>query len=268
MAGWFSIPDTLSWLAPAALIAILVLYASLRMKNQLGKGNSRPLVDTLFIFSASYLLFLPISISLFDAYTPLDDRILSPFYITVMLGLIIWATDMIGSQMQFRHVRPIIILSMVLIVGLQLGVLRKYALSVAHNGLGFSHQLWRESLLLKSVASVHKNIMIYSNVPEPVKLYLDRNATMLPIIFDPVSKRINQGYESEINELSAKVKARRAIVVYFSAGQSRNYLPTPEQLVTQHGFDVGARLPDGVILVIPSVLKKTTPPSGNPVPPS
>jgi len=268
MAGWFSIPDALSWLVPAALISILVLYAYLRLNNQRGKGNLWPLVDTLFIFSASYLLFLPISISLFDAYTPLDDRILSPFYITVMLGLILWASDVIRSQLQFRHVRTIIILSMVLIAGLQLGSLRKHALYAAHNGFGYSSQLWRESPLLKSVASVPKNIIIYTNVPEPVKLYLDRDATMLPRIFDPVSKRINQEYESAINELIGKVKARKAIVVCFSAGQWRNYLPTPEQLVTHYGFAVGGRLPDGVILVIPSVLKKTIPPSGNPAPPS
>ena len=49
--------------------------------NRTGMIQGLTTLQVLLIFAVVYALFLAVSISLVDANTPLDDRILSPLYI-------------------------------------------------------------------------------------------------------------------------------------------------------------------------------------------
>lgn len=268
MAGWFLIPHALAWLVPAILFAMLLIYAYLRVSNRLAKKGRWGLIDVLFIFSASYLIFLPISISLFDAHTPLDSRILSPAYITIMLGVVLWISEMTTMQRLQGYRRVALFLSMCVIAGIQLYGLSGYTLYAAHNGLGFAAQLWRESPMLKYVAKIPPAVAIHTNVPEPIKLYLAREAVLLPKSLDPVKRKPNQHFGAEMQELAEELAKEKAVVVYFWAGRWRYYLPSAKQLVEKYGFREFARFPDGLILVAGKVPKKTSHPAQNPAPPS
>lgn len=200
------------------------------------------MIKLLLLFIGVYALFLAGSISFLDANTPLDERILSPIYVSVL----IIGVSGLGWVLE-RPARPMrLVLAM---VGLMFGLLSIYRLSgmaadAYANGLGFNHRLWRESETLAQVEALPPGTLIYSNAPEAVYLHTGRSALRLPRLTRLMEQQVNSSYPAELAEMQRRLAAEAGVVVYFDAVRGQS-LPTVEALRESLALALVYDAPDG-----------------------
>ena len=138
------------------------------------KENAQPetllFIITLYIFS--YMGSLLISLSFFDAATPLNDRILSPVYLAclVILGFFIhW----VAQQGKIR-VRIIAIGIAIFFLGISIVAQVRTVGILQDSPHGFASWRWRESTIMAAIRELPEDTAVYTNQPPAVYFWTDR----------------------------------------------------------------------------------------------
>lgn len=202
------------------------------------------LIWLLALFIVIYSLFLVISISFFDANTMLDNRILSPIFVSLLIiSIFILAKRIshnkttswkwIGAGIAVLYISVCAMISMPL--------LRSYHVQ----GIGFSTLAWKRSPLIEEVRSLPAQIAIYSNAPDAVGLVAERPAARLPRVFEQSAQQFNPEFDTEMLALGESMSKGEAVIVYFdqpgridnpSLDEIQKYLPLQIQSQVADGW--------------------------------
>ena len=238
--------NLLTWLAPDGLLAaapffgrllslaallvlpglvFLILFWLRRSQPKDGKkANILGLILALQVLI--YLSFLVVSLSFFDASTPLDTRILSPAYLPLLIlfvsGLgLLWQKSRGGTTQEPRGAlygwaAPAIILIAVISGGIDgISAVRQ----LASQGQGFANVGWKESPAIRMVSELPP-ILIYSNKPTGIYLITGKSAYILPTPQDAVTVKERPGYTNDLEAMKANVLSGKAVVVVFDLHSS------------------------------------------------
>ncbi|MCP4139458.1 MAG: phospholipid carrier-dependent glycosyltransferase [Chloroflexi bacterium] len=173
-----------SWIENYSLLAIILSVITLYLlfwliRSGLGYFSSPekithseiiPFITTLYIFS--YMGSLLISLSFFDAATPLNDRILSPVYISLFV-IFVYFIHRLSQQGK--------IASRIFAWGFALFLLGTFLITqvqtvkiLQESPHGFASWRWRESPVLEAIRNLPDDVEIHTNQPTAVYFWTDR----------------------------------------------------------------------------------------------
>ena len=171
----------------------------------------------LALFTLVYLVGLIVSISLFDASTPLDVRVLSP---VVLADL---ALAVAGLNQVARSTRPVL---RWMAIGAGVAALAFSARHAADevdrlqlDGQGFASLSWRNSRALEAVRELPIEILLYSNRPAALLLLLDRPSFIAPTPTDPSTLLPRQGYLEDLLQMQRRIYAGEAVLAFFGPSE-------------------------------------------------
>jgi hypothetical protein len=194
-----------------------------------GNDTGRSLVCLLVSFTAIYGLFLLISLSLFDANIPFDDRILSPVYLAGIVVLVSLSGEALRRR-SVTHVTRIAVAGLVILFSL--GLISRSAgriLDGYSNGIGFNSLAWRDSPTLASLEQIPGDSPVFSNSPEAIYLHSGRSALRLPRVFQLSDQTRNPEYSTEMEAMGRRLAEEAGVIVYFGAIRGRS-LPSEADL--------------------------------------
>lgn len=254
IANWLLIPQNWSMnfkTGVLAMLAVVILTAyilsfRLTLKNP---GNRQFIYfpSIFIIFTFSYFLCLGFSISYADAHTPIDDRILSPLYIIGVIAIICIAYYM---WLLFNK-RKIVIMSFLLISFSFITAQPLYSIpfvaSLHYNGSGYSNKYWKTSPIIRAVKSFPENLVIFSNCPDAIEILADKSSQMIPRKVNTDTQLHNENFEPQIKDMIRQIENGKAILIYFSIGGGRWYLPSEEEISSNLHVPILYKSWDGTI---------------------
>jgi hypothetical protein len=109
------------------------------------------------------------------------------------------------------------------------------------HGFGFNNATWRQSEVLREVARLPPDVVVYSNRPEPIFLHTGRPAAELPR-----RCHVNPRCDADIASLEPRMRARPSVIAYF------RHVPRPtvlgeQELLALLPLKVRASRTDGTI---------------------
>lgn len=224
---WFFIPDSYPFISLIVLLILAVLYIVTVKYNRFTRHNRT--TEICFIFIFTYIAFLMVSISYFDAHTPLDARILFPVYLFFILGLLLLSHRIYHTKF-IKVVSYAIFLLMILLSFAQLGHQRWYLSYANSQGIGFANKIWVQSETLGWVKALPVNTTIYTNGPDVIKIHTGRSSKMIPKLVDPGNRIKNDNIDHEIKLMAIDLAEKGGVIVYLKSVDWRWYLPTINQL--------------------------------------
>jgi len=265
ISSWLLVPLDAPLLVKAVVIALFsltilyLLYLKFRSKlaeeaHPVSTGfKLSGIILVMLIFVPVYLAFLALSLSFFDANTPLDGRILSPVYISALVIVAyLFLQIRLSSRLQRLALSGSWILALIIIlVNSRQSIANIQASHL--NGIGFDSPRWRESELIASLADFPPNLAVISNSPEPILLYTDRPAISLPRKVQIANRQVNPDYAAELESVTNRLITGGAILVYFNQIERPN-LPDLDELrpalasAAIAGIKVLRVVEDGVII--------------------
>lgn len=249
VAGWLHVPDRApDWLRLGLLLAVAVmaLVAAALMWRSRPAGRVPAFVKLLALLIPLYMAFLVASISLLDASTPLDDRILAPIYVAaIFLGLYAVGELLPVSTHPRRWHAALAALLLLLVAG---SLIRGAAWvgDGYRQGIGFSSLAWQRSPLIQQVQSLPPEALIYSNVPEAIYLHAGRRALPLPRPVNATTRQQNPGYAAEVAHMSQLLDQQAALLVY-ARSLSQRTRPGEDELRQQLTLRPMAQSADGAV---------------------
>jgi len=250
---WLFIPNNQPIIFLVVLILIAIIYI-ISIKDIATKQLNRT-AEIYFIFILIYIPFILISISLFDAHTPLDKRILFPVYLFFGLGFVLLA-ERIYHIKKIRTVCYFMFLVLFILAYAQFSIQKEYLSYARTNGIGFASKKWIQSDMLHWVKKLPKDTVIYTNGPDVIKIIAHRSSKMVPSIFFPVNQTKNNNIQSDIYDMVSEISDHKGVIIYFNGITWRRYLPTIKQLSQVLPLKLEYRGKDGVAVEINSQIKK------------
>jgi hypothetical protein len=186
-------------------------------------------IRLLGVFSVVYGLFLLASVSLVDANTPFDERLLSPLFVAILVISVFALATVQGAGRGARLVRAAIVIAGALFSLLSLKASSTAALEAYRNGIGFNQLEWRGSPTLAHLSELPEVTRIYANAPEAVYLLTGRSALQIPKRANLVTRQSNERFQDEVMEMGAALAEEGGVIVYLRRVQSAS-LPTEQEL--------------------------------------
>jgi hypothetical protein len=184
-------------LAGAGLIVQLAATSAL-VVAVVGSGRERPprIVTAALGYAIVYCAFLAVTVVLFDAGTPLDERLFVPVVPSIVLT-VAW----------LARARPMI--AVVLAGAFALTTLQQ-ARTVSLYGIDYSGKTWSAARI--DAASLPA-VQLYSNWPAAVAYFTGRSPRRLPARVDPHTLVANPKYAQELAALANNVRHGEAALV-------------------------------------------------------
>lgn len=250
---YFIAPFTLpSWAVRAffGLLAILLIALlmilfkrGLRAIDWRSMGIILPV--SCLLFSVFYLIFLYISISSFDANTPVNQRLLSP----VLLLLLVGAFPAIWTVSQTLK-KPIVwwcfLFFVVLFISMRMPDAIRSARISQTKGLGYTSKQWLDSESITFVKSLGKNVKVYSNGSDALSLLTENETSFIPYKKSLSTTFVNPLYKADFKAMCKDIKENGAVVVYFTLIK-KSYWPTQKEIMSTCQLSVLQNFADGTV---------------------
>ena len=211
------------------LILILVILLMIPSNQHIKAINSRSLsfimATACFSFILSYTIFIFISISFFDASTPIDTRIFSPLLVILIPGggSLVWTLSEARKKPLAWWFFLLVCVSLVIIR--TPGTLQT-AQMIEMNGLGYTEKQWVNSETIRYTQSFLKDRKIYTNGPDVLSFMTENQILYLPRKYSSLSTEVNPTYLQEMSAMCADIKENKAVLVYLDKITWRIYFPT------------------------------------------
>jgi len=193
-----------------------------------------------------YLAFLVISISCFDASTPIDYRILLPIFLALtVVGIsLAWSLSEALAQKCIWY-------GFVLIVLFSVSINANHAiLSAAYihnNGSWYTSRYWQHSEIISYLSDFGDVRKLYSNGPDVIRFLTGKEAVMIPRKVSADTRLLKEGYDQQLNQVVRECREGKALIVYFNTITWRPSLPSVEEVESTGNVPVLRRMQDGVI---------------------
>jgi flagellar biosynthesis protein FliQ len=169
-----------------------------------------------------YLGFLLISISIFDASTPLNDRILSVIYIPEMIlfsSAMAWLWNWLNGRLTV--LRWVLLVFCLVLIAFSAKDGYAAVNQLGREGQGFAHRGISDSPAIQTIRS-SPPIIIYSNKPGAIFLLTGKPAYVTPTPMDPVTGKARSNFNDDLVHMQQRVRDGEAILVLFGLRNSQD----------------------------------------------
>jgi hypothetical protein len=227
---------------PALLVLSKWIFQGIRLKFTFSGSSALGTLSLLFLLL--YPLSLLASLTFFDASTRLNDRILAPLYLVLLIALAIFFSHWLEISKGWQQV----------LVGLAaLGlVFIPYsaqtwaeAQSSRQYGLGFNSRSWQSSDTVEAVSRLPADSIIYSNEAFPLNYLSGRDVYPAPEKIDPVLAIEREDYQGQLGTMRHLMGKSAGFLVLFHPDELRVEMPSLEELT--RGLAEVQAYSDGVI---------------------
>lgn len=175
-------------------------------------------------FSLVYAILIIASISLFDASTPLNFRITSPMYVT----LVIFALTHLPTQPRWylsHRLHQAALAGIILLLG-SYGY-RSVALAgeLSLDAGGYASSLLIPSSQVEIIQALPQGTAIYSNNLEAMYYFYDRPALIIPSGVDAVSQLEREGFEGQLEAMRQTLRRGQGVLIIFYSQHREGYPP-------------------------------------------
>ena len=247
VSGWVlpRAPAAIRIGALVAVLGILVVASARGAGERAAAARERGALSwILVVYCASYILMLLMTISMLDANTPMDARILSPLYV-VALMVVLPATGRLAARSVRGSLAPVLLLPVLLAHAIAAVAFVSRAYSA---GQGYVGRSWRESPTIRRIGALPERTPIFSNRYDAIRLLTGRPAGRVPLTWDPGTRRANPRLVDEMARLQRELEERGGVVVYFTRmGGRAEYMIAEEELARELPLERVSRERDGAI---------------------
>jgi hypothetical protein len=227
-------------------VIILSISGYVKVKQRNSGEVATPVL--LISFILMYMLVLVISISFFDASTPLDSRILSPIYVADII-LILTTIQQWCNSLGKPTIRGLFILLSAIIIYINATQFWVTASQIRQSGESYSSLQWKASKSIQFVNSLPKDTSIYSNNPEVIYFLTGRYTSSLPYKENPTTTLSNPNFQIEMINLTNDLSCKDTYVVVFEK-TDRAFLPSQKELTNDYHLPKLLDLKDGEVFGI------------------
>ncbi len=209
-AGWMTW-GTAGFLALSIIFCIVLLIIAVRRAKAMPR--QWVMIWTYLLFNVGYLLFVVLTISLFDASVNIEERILFPAFMVCFINLMTVFGSLLADRDYIPAAVPLIAAVFFCVVFAQ--DTAKHLPEMAESGYGWGWEGWQNSPAMQIIRELPEDKIIYSNQVEAVSLWADRGAYALLDPVDPSSEQVRDGYQDTMNEIRRQVYEGEAVLVFF-----------------------------------------------------
>ncbi len=208
--GWMRF-SVLFLLAGGAVFLLVCLIRIWRTKRSLPDWIMQAAVYVLYILG--YLAFVVLTISLFDASVNIEERILYPAFLVLIL-LAFTLARMVLSQK--RWVLGLAAAAVYVLAAANFSQdLVRFIPRFSSEGYGWAWEGWRTSPAMEILRELPEETVIYSNQLEAVSLWAERGAYALLDPIDPSSNLPREGYAETMAVIRQQVLSGESVLVFF-----------------------------------------------------
>lgn len=176
-------------------------------------------IQTAFITAIQavlYLVVLFLSLTLFDASTALENRILVPVFLCIILLFVFILHLLWKSEINWMNWAALFLGGLAMLSSLYDG--RRTVLELHNDGQGYASAYYRNSLTIDALKRMPKTIIWTNRVPA-VNILTDRPAYALLAPIDPLTRLKRPNYDSSLLGIRQSVLSGESILVVFEAKQ-------------------------------------------------
>ncbi|MBV9583059.1 MAG: glycosyltransferase family 39 protein [Chloroflexi bacterium] len=255
--GWArgSLPTPLFMLGFGAL-ALVVLAAcvgvgflGVRAWHVLARRPSAPerAARPWLLFIVVYPLVLVVSMTLFDATTSFDARLLAPEYVVGLVLVCVFGAGVWRRSIARTAAERWATLAVVGFAGLHLAGAGHWLSTTQRDGLGYSGRQWRASPALARVEALPQDTLVYTNVVGAVYCVTGREPDDLPLQADPLSGVADPEYQQKLARVRARLDAGNAVVVLLTTADGADRYPPADEFARSLNVRPVAAETDGVM---------------------
>jgi hypothetical protein len=204
------------------------------------------LPTTCMVFAASYVSFLLVSKTFFDAATPIDIRILSPIFVFLIISIfsVSWS---LSRALNKTYIWWGFIIFIAISILLKTAGAIRYLDDFRENGTGYTSRQWQKSETIAFVKSLPENFHLYTNGPDVIGFLTGRESLQLPEKSSSVTKETNIRYEVETQAMCNDMAESGALLIYFGKITWRGYLPSEDEVISACQLNVIKHFSDGTV---------------------
>ena len=229
-------------------LLFLVTLVLLHRKNYIRRNATSALIilpALCILFFLTYVAFLAISISFFDAATPVNHRIMLPALLLLAVPSISLAWSL-SRALDQRLIWYGFIFFVFLSISLNGARAIPQAIDIHKNGRGYTLQYLQSSEIVSYLTDVRDDRKIYSNGPDVIRFLTKKQAIMIPPKVFTDTLKANEDYEDQLSRMSVECREGKVLVAYLN-GIRRWYLPSTGELESNGNLPVLRRFKDGVV---------------------
>ena len=213
----------IEWLTAIVLGAVLVWtlrkgweYISKPQQPSKEGGSAREsrqiIAFTVALYLFAYLASILASMTLFDAATRFELRILSPVFVCLLILLVYF-----GVWLKNRR-RDVVVVLTIILLGF---TFYKQSVVFAHwskGGIGYASFQWYDSQAMAFLRALPEDVAIYTNEPGAVYLYTGRGSNVAPDRYDSATAQVRAGFDEGVTRMQAEINEGRAVLALFQSG--------------------------------------------------
>jgi hypothetical protein len=200
-----------------AAIASRLLTRADRVEQPDESVMCRELLRLLWTNAALYLLVILLTATFFDAYMPLDHRILAPFHVIFVIVVVATLTRLDAIRGGRLAKRLLILLVCTAFLFNQGKDLLDWSKNAPTKGLGYASVAWKNSRLIHYVKKLPRKSSIYSNGAVPLYLLANQLAKPIPGDVDPSSPRRVAAARNALMLMREDLTQNGGAIVYFKS---------------------------------------------------
>lgn len=233
-----------SWVVPgkAAAFATGAVLLVATLVTLWVKRPPLPSIATLpglsLAFAGVYLLFMLATKTLLDQNISLDGRILAPLHVSLLIGL---------CSLIPKRGLPAQVIGVIVIL-LAVTVARSVHAAVTFSSSGtasYTNERWLSSPALAFTGSLPEQALIVSNAPDPIWLWHNRQAQILPPVVNLYTGQPNVEHDEQVTELKRAAACRDTFVVFFEQPTRKPPREIPGTLVAELDLQLERAFSDG-----------------------
>lgn len=227
--GWFfpgaAIPIALLLLA---WTAVMFTQASRPSPSSTAFQEKYRLQVLLAFYVVAYLALLVLSASRV-AYDELDNRLLAPVYVPLLLALLGIGELVFSRLLSKPAIQALVAIPLILFVLPPASSTRELLTEVHEEGADFTSARWWKSPALAFLRQHELDAPLYSNCPEAIYLHTGKTAALLPRRFYYAT---HLPVREDIRDFVAEVKETGSAYVLWFLSEPTRYLYSPQQLAS------------------------------------
>jgi hypothetical protein len=247
-SDWLLVPRWTPGVVRLAALGLLIAGMVLIVVRRRAEQPVPTIVAVLIIFIGTYTAFLAMSISFFDANTPLDDRILLPVF-TAGLMIVLHVSDCVWLAVRRKPAFTMAAATLTVVFVLAHGSRSLDVMAVSYaEGWGFTSTDWKESPTVARVKTLPEGTLIYTNLPEVLYLHTGRTPRSIPRQRYLMTGQPNREFSSQLAAVNRELRTQCGVVVYFRTRPEQKSIPGEQQLRARLSVRPVAEAADGLIL--------------------
>lgn len=201
-------------LAVTLLIGGLIIWVIVRERSWQKISNS--LFWVLLTTITAYAFTLLVSLTFFDASTRLDNRILSPIYLLIVIIIGILLPEITFNSQKLKTRDWVLFFLLVGVYSLNIVFSVQEFKFVYENGIGYSSPRWKNSKTIQALRTLKPQGPLYSNHSYAINLWSPYVSRWLPETRDWVNDQPVDDFESEIEIMQQNIISENGMLVLFT----------------------------------------------------